>query len=81
MLQPLAKRILIKPIESQKKQSVLILKDQTPQTFKVIAIGDEVKKVNIDDTIFLASYSTSEITFEGETFTLVNEDNIIAKVI
>lgn len=44
MLQPLAKRILIKPIEQEKKQSVLILKDQTPQTFKVIAIGDDVKK-------------------------------------
>ena len=81
MLQPLAKRIIVKPIEFQKKQGILLLKEKTPQTFKVVAIGDDVTKVQENDIIFLSSFSTSEIEFEGESFTLVNEENVIAKVI
>ncbi len=81
MLQPLDKRILIKPIIPPKKESIIITKDESPQTFQVIAIGDEVTKVNIGDTIFIASFSTSELLFEGEKHTIVNETNIIAKVV
>lgn len=81
MLQPLAKRILIKPIEQNLKKSVLIIKDPTPQIFRVVAIGDEVKKVAVDDTIFIASFSTSEINYNDDKFILVNEENIIAKVV
>ncbi len=80
MLQPLGKRIIIKPINAERKPSVLLLKDESPVTFKVISIGDDVKKVKPDDTIMIAGFSTSEINFEGEKYMLVNEDNIIAKV-
>ena len=81
MLQPLGKRILIQPIVPEEKKSILILKEESPQTFKVIAIGDEVKKVNINDTIFIASFSTSEFKFNEEKYTLIQENNIIAKVV
>jgi len=80
MLQPLDKRIIIKSIIAEKKASLIITKDEAPQTFQVIAIGDDVKKVNIGDVILIASFSTSEIKYEGETYTIVNETNIIAKV-
>jgi len=80
MLIPLAKRIIVKAIKEEKKPSVLILKETTPVTFKVISIGDEVTKVKPDDVIFIAAYSTSEINYQNETLLLVNEDNIIAKV-
>lgn len=80
MLQPLGKRIIIKPIIPEKKTAVILIKEDAPATFSVLAVGDEVKKVAVGDKIFIAAYSTSEIKFEGETFLLVNEDNIIAKV-
>ena len=80
MLQPLDKRILIKPIVSEKKASVLLLKDEAPQSFEVMAIGDDVKKVNVGDKILIASFSTSEITYEGVKYIIVNETNIIAKI-
>lgn len=80
MLQPLDKRIIIKPIVSEKKTSIIITKDEAPQAFQVIAIGDDVKKISVGDVILIASFSTSEIKYEGETYTLVNESNIIAKV-
>jgi co-chaperonin GroES (HSP10) len=81
MLQPLGKRILITAIIPEKKESFLILKDATPQTYKVLAIGDDVKKVNIDDTIFIAAHSTADIKYNDEKFQIVFEDNIIAKVV
>ena len=80
MLQPLGKRILIKPIVTEKKPSVLILKEESPLSFNVLSIGDDVKKVKVGDIILIASFSTSEIKYEGETYLLVQEDNIIAKV-
>ena len=81
MLQPLGKRILIEPIAPTEKKSIIIVKDESPQTFKVVAVGDEVTKVNTSDTIFIASMSTSEFTFEGIKHILIHQDNIIAKVV
>lgn len=81
MLQPLDKRIIIKPIPSTKKESIIITKDESPQSFQVVAIGDDVTKVNIGDKVLIASFSTSEVTYEGTKYTIVNETNIIAKVV
>ncbi len=81
MLQPLDKRIIIKPIAPPKKESVIIVKDDSPQSFEVVAIGDDVKKVNIGDKVLIAAFSTSEVTYEGIKYTIVNETNIIAKVV
>ena len=82
MLQPLAKRVIIEPITpEQKKASILILKDESPKTFIVKAIGDDVKRVSINDIILIANHSTSEVTLQDITYTIVHEDNIIAKVI
>jgi len=80
MLQPLDKRIIVKPIIPPKKESIIIVKDESPQSFQVVAIGDDVKKVNIGDKILIASFSTSEVTYEGEKYIIVNESNIIAKI-
>ena len=81
MLQPLGKRILIQQIIPEKKQSVLILKDDSPQTYRVINVGDDVKKVAQNDVIFIAAYSTAEIKYNEEKFLIVVEDNIIAKLV
>lgn len=81
MLQPLAKRIIVQPIIPAKKESIIITKDENPQTFKVLAIGDDVTRVEVGDTIFLAAYSTADIKYEDVKYQIVLEDNIIAKVI
>lgn len=81
MLQPLGKRILIKPIVEEKKPSFIIVKDEAPQSYSVLAIGDDVTKVKVGDTIYIAAYSTAEIKYVDEKFQIVVEDNIIAKVI
>jgi co-chaperonin GroES (HSP10) len=80
MFQPLGKRVLIEEIIEQKKQGLLILKDESPKKFKVLAIGDEVKKVAIGDTIIIGAYTTTEFKFADQTYTFMQEENIIAKV-
>lgn len=80
MIQPLGKRILIEPIIKEKKEGILILKEEEPQKFKVLAIGDDVKKVSINDSIIIGSFTTSEFTLDGKKNIFINEDNIIAKV-
>jgi len=81
MLQPLDKRIVIKPIIPPKKESVIIVKDESPQSFEVVAIGEDVTKVNIGDKVLIVAFSTSEVTYEGQKYIIVNETNIIAKVV
>ncbi len=82
MLQPLDKRIIIKPIIPEKKQSIILsTKDETPQAFEVVSIGDDVTKVNVGDKILIAAFSTSEVIYEGIKYMIVNETNIIAKVV
>ncbi len=80
MIQPLGKRILIEAIIEEKKVSFLILKDDAPKKFKVLAIGEEVKKVNIGDTIIIGAFTTSEFKYEDQTYTFMQEENVIAKV-
>jgi co-chaperonin GroES (HSP10) len=80
MIQPLGKRILVQPIIPEKKSSILFLKDDTPQSFEILAIGDEVKKVAVGDVVFIATYSTSELKYNDQIHTLTSEDNVIAKL-
>lgn len=82
MLQPLGKRILIEPMAPPpKKESIIIVEhNQTPQTHKVLAIGDDVKKVNIGDVIFIAAHSTADVKYNDIKYQIVFEDNVIAKV-
>lgn len=80
MFQPLGKRVLIEEIIEEKKQGILILKDESPKRFKVTAIGDEVKKVSVGDIIVIANFTTSEFKFGEQKYTFLQEENIIAKV-
>lgn len=79
MLIPLAKRILLKPIKSEKK-SILLLKEEKPIQFQVIAIGDDVTKVKPTDVVYLEKYSGAEISHEEETFLITEESSILAKI-
>lgn len=78
MLVPLAKKIIIKPIEV--KHGVLIVNSQKPAQYTVIAIGDEATKVKPGDTIYLEKHYGAEIEHEKEKFLVIDEGSILAKV-
>lgn len=79
MLMPVGKRIIIQPIEEKLKGS-LLLTNQKPTQFKVIAIGDEVSKVAIGNVIYLEKHYGVEIDYEGEKFLVIDESSILAKI-
>lgn len=78
MLLPLAKRIIVKPVEV--KHGTLIVSNQKPSQFHVIAIGDEVTKVKVGDIIYLEKHCGAEIEHEKEKFLVTEEGSILAKM-
>ena len=78
MLTPLAKKIIVKPIEV--KAGTLLLTNQKPSQYHVIAIGDEVTKVKSGNIIYLEKHYGAEIEHEKEKFLVIDESSILAKI-
>jgi chaperonin GroES len=91
-LQPLADRVLVKPIEKEEKtRSGIILPDtakEKPQEGKVIAVGpgklsDDGKRVPMDlkvgDMVIYAKYGGTEIKVDEEGLIILRESDILAK--
>jgi chaperonin GroES len=78
MLTPVGKRIIVKPVEV--KAGALLLTNQKPTQFHVIAIGDEVTKVKPGNTIYLEKHYGAEIEHEKEKFLVIEETSILAKL-
>ncbi len=84
MLQPLGNKVLVEPIIEEKKQGAILLVDKTnsqPVKYKVMAIGEDVKKVNVGDVVVLDTYGRSHVNLDGETYMLVLDEAIQAKVV
>ena len=91
-LQPLADRVLVKPIEKEEKtKSGIFIPDtakEKPQEGEVIAVGpgkmtDDGKRVAMDikvgDRVIYAKYGGSEIKVEGVEMVILRESDILAK--
>jgi chaperonin GroES len=89
-IQPLGDRVLVQPLEEKEvKKGGIIIPDsakEKPQEGKVIALGtgkvdDEGKKIPFTvkkgDTVLISKYGGTEIKLDGETYTLLREDDIL----
>jgi chaperonin GroES len=83
-LQPLADYVVTQAEEAQSKTaSGLYLPDnvaEKPKVAKVIAIGDSVKQVKVNDRVVYKSYSTTEVKVDKQDYILVKEEDILAVV-
>ena len=90
-LQPLADRVVVKPIEREEKtKSGIYLPDtvkEKPQEGKVIAIGpgrlsEEGKRIAVDvkvgDTVIYAKYGGTEIKIDDEELIILRVSDILA---
>ena len=89
---PLGDRVLVKPMEKEKKtKSGIIIPDtvdkERPEMGKVIAVGegkmtDEGKvippRVKVGQTVLFAKYGPDEIKIDDEEYLIVSESNILA---
>jgi co-chaperonin GroES (HSP10) len=78
MLTPLAKKIIVKPVEV--KHGTLLVTSQKPVQYQVIRVGDEVTKVKSGDIIYLEKHYGAEIEHEKEKFLVIEEASILAKL-
>jgi len=91
-LQPLADRIVVKPIEREEvTKGGIVLPDtvkEKPQEGKVIAVGpgrlsEDGKRLAMDikagDTVIYAKYGGTEITIDDEDLIILREGDILAK--
>jgi chaperonin GroES len=91
-LQPLADRVLVKPIEKEEKtKSGIYLPDtakEKPQEGEVIAVGpgkvtDDGKRIpmelKVGDRVIYAKYGGTEIKIDEEEYMILRESDILAK--
>ena len=91
-LEPLADRLVVKPIEKEEvTKGGIILPDtvkEKPQEGEVVAIGpgrmsDEGKRIDMDvkvgDIVVYAKYGGTEIKVENEDLIILRESDILAK--
>lgn len=78
MLTPVAKRVVVKPIEVT--HGKLIVTGQKPAQFTVISVGDEVTKVKPGDVIYLEKHYGVEIEHASEKYSVIDEGSILAKI-
>lgn len=91
-LQPLADRIIVKPLEAEEKTAGgIVLPDtakEKPQEGKVVAVGkgkvaEDGKvvalEVKVGDKVLYGKYSGTEInTKDGESYLIMREDDVLA---
>ncbi|MBI2288017.1 MAG: co-chaperone GroES [Chloroflexi bacterium] len=91
-IEPLADRLVVRPIEKEEvTKSGIILPDtvkEKPQEGKVLAIGpgrlsEDGKRIAMDvkvgDTVIYAKYGGTEIKVDGEEVIILRESDILAK--
>ena len=93
-IQPLADRIIVKPLEAEEKtKGGIVLPDtakEKPQEGKVVAVGAGKKtedgkvialELKVGDHILYGKYSGTEIsTKEGESLLIMREEDVLAVV-
>jgi chaperonin GroES len=80
-LQPLAERIVAKPVEAETKTAAGILlpeqaKEKT-QVAQVLAVGKDVKEVKVGDRILHAEYGPDHFKHEKDDYIILKEKDVL----
>lgn len=83
-LQPLADRIVARPVEAETKTaSGILLPDQAKektQVAAVLAVGKDVKEVKVGDQIVHSEYGPNRFKQGSEELIIVKEEDVLAVV-
>jgi chaperonin GroES len=86
-IEPLGARVLILPLEGETQTPGGILLPETakekPQQGIIEAVGSEdemTTDLKIGDRVLFPKYTGTEIKFEGQTYLLMNEDEVLARI-
>lgn len=84
-MKPIADRVIIKPAPAEDKtKGGIIIPDtakEKPQRGEVVAIGPgkdgNLMTVSVGDIVLYGKYSGQEISFEGQDYLIMREDDIL----
>ena len=91
-LEPLADRVIIKLVEAEEKtKSGIILTGaakEKPEVAEVVAVGpggnvdgkEVTMTVKVGDKVITSKYSGTEVKVDGEEYTIVRQNDILAVV-
>ncbi len=86
MIKPLSDRVLVEPKEAETKTAAGIYIPDTakekPQQGTVLAVGpgkkDEPMEVKTGDVVLYGKYAGTEVNYEGKTYLIVKQSDILA---
>lgn len=86
-VKPLSDRVLIAPAPAEEKVGGIIIPDtakEKPLRGKVIAVGngtkDEEMMLKEGDEVLYGKYSGTELEFDGETYLIMRQSDVLAVV-
>jgi chaperonin GroES len=87
-IKPLGARVVIKKLEAEEKsQGGIILTNaakEKPQMAEVVAVGPGTKDVEMEvkpgDKIVFSKYAGTDVKYEGEEYTIMSQNDILAVV-
>jgi len=84
-IEPLGSRVLLKTVEQEDRTSSGLYLPETakekPQLAVVIAVGDDEEiKVKVDDKVLFAKYSGTEVSYQGQTYLLMDVSDVLARI-
>lgn len=89
MIQPLADRVLVKPLAAEEKtKSGIFIPDtakEAPAQAEIVALGNAKMKdgkkyefsVKVGDKVLCSKYAGDEIKIDGEEYKIMKEDEIL----
>ncbi|MCI6324396.1 MAG: co-chaperone GroES [Paludibacteraceae bacterium] len=85
-IQPLADRVLVRPVAAEEKTiGGIIIPDsakEKPLRGEVIAVGngtkDEAMVLNAGDQVLYGKYAGTELEYEGEKFLIMRQSDVLA---
>jgi len=81
MIKTVAKRLIVKKIEEEKKTTIITVTSNEPFKASVIALGSDVDvQVSVGDVVILPAHTGSNLEIEGEKYLAVYEDQILAVI-
>lgn len=79
MIKPLDKNVLVKKYEAQNVLGIYMPQSDT-NLYEVISVGINTNEVKPTDKVFIDIKSSHEVKYNGVTYYLLKEDNILGKV-
>ena len=84
-MKPINDRVVVKPAPAEEKtKGGIIIPDtakEKPQKGSVVAVGPgkdgNLMTVQVGDTVLYGKYAGQELSFEGEDFLIMREDDIL----